>query len=120
MVVPSKALLISGGATTTSVAVAGGVGKTSEAVRGLVVLTFTPALAPVTLTEIVHPPADVLPPVRLTAVDPAVNPVKVPPQLFTTVGNAATCRPAGSESLNAILVRAIEGGVTVNISVETC
>src|SRR5262249_29141872 len=73
---------------------------------GPVVLFCTPAATPVTLSEIVHEEfAASVPPLRLTEPDPAAA-VAVPPQLLESPLGVATLRPAGSESLNAIPVKA--------------
>ncbi len=71
---------------------------------GPVVLFCTPAAMPLTLRLIVHDAfAARVPPVRLIEPDPAAA-VIVPLQVVASPFGVATCKPAGSVSLNAIPV----------------
>jgi hypothetical protein len=85
---------------------------------GPVVLVKTPAVVGLTLTVIRHDAlAAIDPPVRVTVPLPAVA-VAVPPQLLLSPFGIATGRPAGSASVNATPVSAVEalGLVMVNDS----
>ena len=76
-------------------------------------------MLPVTLTVIVQAaPAAKLAPLKLTVDDPAVA-VAVPPQEFVRPGVAATTKPAGRLSVNAIPVSvvAVLGFVMEKLSV---
>src|SRR5581483_7104310 len=97
-----NALEIVGGANTLSVAVLLVV-PVPPSVDEIapVIFAIAPAVVPVTLTVIVQEVlVPTVPPERLTVVSPAAG-VKVPLQLLTTPGVAATCRPDGNVSLNA-------------------
>jgi len=101
-----KPLLMVGGATTVMVAVllVLPVPPLVE-VMAPVVLFLTPAVVPVTFTEIEHELLpDTPPPERLTEVALA-NAVKVPPQVLLAPGVDDTFKPAGKLSLNAMLLR---------------
>lgn len=75
---------------------------------GPVVLFCTPAATPVTFRLIVHEAlAANEPPVRLIEPDPAAA-VTVPLQVVVSPFGVATCKPAGSVSLKAIPVSAID------------
>ena len=81
-------------------------------------LFLTPALVPVTFTEMAQVPlAGRVPAERLTEVAPAVA-VAVPPQVFESAGVLATTRPAGNVSVNAIPVsaRLVFGLVMLKVS----
>ena len=86
-----------------------------------VVLLKTPLVALVALTLIEHEElVATVPPVRLTAPDPAVA-VTTPPQVFVSPFGVETTSPAGNVSVNATPVSATEfaaGLVIVNVSVE--
>lgn len=65
----------------------------------LVMLSFTPAVVPVTSTLTVQVPlGPSVAPLKVSVVSPA-NGVKVPPQLELALGVPATCNPEGSESV---------------------
>ncbi len=111
VVVPFKAmfaapndLAITGGATTTSVAVAGAPLPPSVDDTTDVVFTLLPAVVPDTFTENVH--VDVGPgagpnvaPDRLTRPEPAVAVIVPPPQLPAKPFGAETTKPAGRVSV---------------------
>jgi hypothetical protein len=81
-------------------------------------LFLTPAVDPVTFTEIAQVAlADRVPPERVTVEAPAVA-VAVPPHVFESDGVLATTRPAGKLSVNASPVSArLEFGLlTLNVS----
>ena len=112
MLVGLKTLAMDGGANTDKTAVLLVVPvPPSVDVTAPVVLLLSPALVPVTETERVQvdPAAGEavnVPPVRLMAPVPAVA-VGDPPQVFTTLGEAATTRPEGSESLKPTPLRVL-------------
>src|SRR5215472_4774194 len=139
MVATPKALLtvggFGGGATVRLAVLLGAPGPLSLAEIGPVVLLNVPVAVACTFREIKHAPSamgcnsDILlidaarrgiswtagpsePPVRVIEVEPGVA-VNVPPQSLLTFGIAATCKPAGSASVNEMPVRATSllGGV---------
>ena len=118
----AKAFEIAGGATTVIDALAVlPVGNPAGVVAVTLpdVLFFTPAVVPVTFTEIVQLlPAGSEPPLRLMVPEPAVAKT-VPSQSVVIVGIEATTKPAGSESVKAIPESAtvVFGLVTVKVSV---
>src|SRR5687768_3086943 len=85
------------------------------------VLAYVPTLAAVTLTVTVHdPPADTVPPLRLT-LPPFAAAMTVPPeQVVAPPGVPVFCKPAGYISENATPVRALFrfGFVIVKVSVD--
>src|SRR5215471_14722785 len=91
-----NALVIEGGATTVTAALA--VLLAPPSVELTVTLLFlSPAVVPCTSTETAHDALDAtVPPDRLTALDPAVA---VPPQPLVKFGVEATTRPAGRLSV---------------------
>jgi len=96
-------LAITGGATTTSVAVAVPPVPPLVEVTAPVVLTSVPAAMPVTFTEKVHDAlAANVAPLRLTLVDPAVAVIVPPPHEPVRPLGVLTTRPEGSVSLKAI------------------
>ena len=102
-----NSLLIEGGATTVTLAEAVPPVPPSVEVTFPVVLFFTPAVVPVTLTEIVQElPAESVPPDKLIVLEPAVA-VTVPPQVLLTPGGLATSSPEGRLSVKATLLSAI-------------
>src|ERR1700687_804546 len=103
MLAGEKPLLIVGGLATVSVAVLLVVPVPPLVeLTALVVLLTMPAVWPVTLREIVQELLmPIEPPRRESAVLVEVAPVKVPPQVLTRLGVAATCRPPVSVSLKA-------------------
>jgi hypothetical protein len=103
MLAAPKALIITGGATTVSVAFA--VLPVPPSVEVTVTLLFfTPAVVPVITTETVQlAPAASVPPVRLTEPLPSTA-VAVPPQVLLRLPGVATTIPAGILSVNAIPV----------------
>jgi hypothetical protein len=107
MLALANALAIVGGATTVRVAVLLVVpGPPSFELRTPVVLFFTPAVVPVTFTEMAHDaPAATVPLPRLTEVALAAA-VNVPPQVLLAFGALATCTPLGSASLKETPVKA--------------
>jgi hypothetical protein len=105
-----NALLIDGGESAVAVIVAVAVLPVPPLVEltGPVVLVKTPAVVGLTLTVIRHDAlAAIDPPVRVTVPLPAVA-VAVPPQLLLSPFGIATGRPAGSASVNATPVSAVE------------
>jgi hypothetical protein len=81
-------------------------------------LFFTPAVVPVTFTEIAHVAlAARVPPERLTVDAPAVA-VAVPPHVFESEGVLATTRPAGKLSVKArpVSARLEFGLLTLKVS----
>ena len=83
-----------------------------------VVLAFAPAMVPMMFTFTVQEPAAAIePPLNVSVVSPAIG-ANVPPQVVTTPGVAATCKPEGSTSVNATPVRpTVEFGfVSVNVN----
>jgi hypothetical protein len=81
-------------------------------------LFFTPAVLPVTFTETTQLTLlAIVPPDKLTAVDPA-KALTVPPQVFESDGVDATKSPAGRLSVNATPVRPrlAFGLLTLNVS----
>jgi len=71
----------------------------------LTLLFFTPADDPLTVTDTVHEaPLAMVPPVKLT-IDAPPTAVAVPPQVLLRFGEAATTRPAGRLSVNAMPVK---------------
>jgi hypothetical protein len=88
-----------------------------------VVLTFEPGAVGVTLTTTVHVPlAAMVPPEKLSDVLPAAGAnVEEPQPLVLALGDAATCNPAGKESVKATPVSAVPafGFVIVKVSVLT-
>src|SRR5262249_11415405 len=102
-----NALLIIGGATTVIDALAVPPVPPSVDVIFPLVLFLTPAVVPVTSTRTVHVPvAAIVPPLNVSVVSPAFG-VNVPPHAVFAFGVAATCKPAGSESVNATPVSAV-------------
>ena len=99
-----KVLLMVGGATTVMLALE--VFPVPPSVEVTVTLLFfTPAVAPATCTETAQEELEAMVPLdRLTVPAPAPA-VSVPPQVLVAPGVAATVRPAGSVSENAIPVR---------------
>src|SRR5258707_945439 len=101
MLVGLKALLMVGGATTVRLAVLLAVPvPPSVELMAPVVLSFTPAVVPVTSTENVHDDpaagdAVSVPPDKLMAPLPATAVIVPLPQEPVTLGVAATTRPAG-------------------------
>src|SRR4051794_40089735 len=74
-----------------------------------VVLRRVPAVVPVTLTtNRQEAPAAIVPPVRLTLLDPAVAVGVLPHEPVSPLG-VATTRPAGSVSVNATPVSTVDG-----------
>jgi len=84
-----------------------------------VVFVYCPEAIPLALTTTAQEVfAAVVPPVRLTLVDPATA-VAVPPQVFVSPFGVATTNPVGSVSVNATPVSAIvfaAGLVTVKVN----
>jgi hypothetical protein len=115
-----KALVIDGGLMTVMDAEAVlFCDPASVELIGPLTLFLTPSGEPVIFTMIVHAPGLTVAPDRLTVVAPAAA-VKVPPQLLTTPGVAATLSPVGNVSLKATPLMATvfgEGLLTVNVSV---
>src|SRR5260370_23901469 len=100
MVAGLKALAIEGGATTVMEAEAVPPAPPSVEVTVPVVLFWSPAVIPVTLTENVHPLlAARVAPDSLMLVVPATAALVTPPQLPERRFGFATTRPAGSLSL---------------------
>ena len=114
-------LKLGAGTAATSVAVAAAPVGRPVAVIVVVTLLNVPAISVWTfrLTKQLAPAAR-LGIVMPTAVEPAEAPtIKGPGQLVVRPGAAATARPAGRVSLNAIPVAAAEFGFeTVNVRVE--
>src|ERR1017187_3506574 len=118
-----KALLIEGGAAkTVRVAEAAFPLPLSVELTAVVKLFLVPAkfATMLTLRAKVSPmPKGMVPPTKLTVVDPAVKPTGMPPQLFVAFGVAATARPAGKVSLKPMPVRpSIFGLLMENVRVE--
>jgi hypothetical protein len=116
-----NALAMLGGATAVKVAVPVLPVPPLVEVTALVVLTLAPEVVAVTLTLTVQVPlAAIVPPEKLNEVFPAVG-AKVgdPQHVVATLGVAATCNPAGNESLKATPVKAVPalGLVIVKVSV---
>src|SRR5258708_3061671 len=88
-----------------------------------VVFAFEPLVVAVTATVTVQVPlAAIVPPEKLSDVLPAAGAkVGAPQPVVVALGVAATCRPAGNESVNATPVRAVPafGLVIVKVSVLT-
>jgi len=105
MLAAPKTLLITGGATTVTLAF--DVFPAPASVEVIVTLLFfIPAVVPVTFTESVQDAlAAIVPPERLMLPDPATA-VGVPPQVLVKAFGVATTRPAGRLSVNATPVRA--------------
>ena len=85
----------------------------------LVVLSFTPAVVPVTSTFTVQVPlGPSVAPLKVSVVSPG-NGVKVPPQLELALGVPATCNPDGSESVKPtpVSVVVVFGLVSVRLTV---
>jgi len=102
-----KDLVMVGGATTVIVALAVLPVPPFVDVTFPVVLFLSPALAPVTSTEMVQEPlAATEPPLKLSEVSPATG-AKVPPQVLLMFGVAATCKPTGNTSVNATPVKTV-------------
>jgi hypothetical protein len=114
-------LVIVGGISTASVAVAVPPVPPFAELTLPVVLVFTPDVVLVTLTEMAQLLlVATVPPVRLMVVSPAFG-EKVPPQVLVAPGVAATLMPAGKVSLTATPVCAevlADGLVMVMVSVE--
>lgn len=78
----------------------------------LVVLAKAPGTALATSMVMVQvEPAPIVPPDKLIALDPALVPLSVPPQLLVTVGALLTTRLVAKASENATPVRAIGLGL---------
>src|SRR5947209_16912599 len=93
-----SALLIVGGATTVTVAVAGVLASASVELT-VTLLFLSPAVVPCTFTDTVHEAlAATVPPLRLTEPEPAVA-VAVPPQVLVRPLGVATFNPAGKLSV---------------------
>jgi hypothetical protein len=114
MLAAPKALLIVGAATTVRLAVllAAPVPPSVE-LTAPVVLSFVPAVVPVTSTENVHDEpaagdAVSVPPDRLILPLPATAVIVPLPQEPVTLGVAATTRPEGRLSVNATPLRAMK------------
>src|SRR5690242_5829453 len=85
-----------------------------------VVLFFTPAVVPVTLTAKVHDPLEATaPPLNEMVPEPAVAVIVPPPQLPDSPLGVAATRPAGSASVNDTPVSVVPalGLVTVKVRV---
>jgi hypothetical protein len=107
MVGAPKLFTITGGAATVSVAVAALPVPPLVEVTTLVVLTFTPAVVPVTLTEKVQLPlAGSVAPVRLIVPEPAIAVMVPPSQAPLRPLGVATTSPEGSVSVKATPVSA--------------
>jgi len=109
-------LVIVGGATTVIVAIASPPVPPLADVTLPLVLFWTPAVTPVTLTVTWHIPlGGMVPPLKLIVPLPATA-VIVPPQLLLAPGVAATFSPDGRLSVNPIPVNAtvVLGFVSVN------
>ena len=104
IVAAANALIIVGGALTVIDAL--DVFPTPPSVEvTLTLLFFTPADDARTLTDTLHEePLATVPAVRFTVDAPAAA-VAVPPQVLLRFGEAATTRPAGRPSVNAIPVK---------------
>jgi hypothetical protein len=115
-----KALLMVGGVATVTLADAVFPVPPLFELTAPVVLFFTPEVAPVTFTPMVHEVfTPTVPPLRLTLPLPPVA-VNVPPQVLVTFGEFATTNPAGNVSVNAKPVSATvfaAGLVIVKVSV---
>ena len=99
-----NALLMVGGATTVSVAVAAALGPPSVELT-VTLLSFAPGVVPVTFTETAQEAlAATVPPDKLTVPEPAVA-VAVPPQVLLRLLGVATTKPAGRLSVNDSPVR---------------
>ena len=118
MLAAPNALLIDGGDKTVIEALAVVPVPLSVEVTALVVLFFTPAVVAVTSTVTRQvPPEESIPPLKLRVRSPAVG-VNIPPQESEAFGVAATCRPAGNVSLNAIPLSELAFGLfSMNINV---
>src|SRR6266852_5896296 len=123
MLVGLKPLLMVGGATTVRLALEVFPVPPSVEVTWTL-LSFTPAVVPVTSTENVHDDpaagdAVSVPPDRLMLPLPAVAVIVPLPQEPVTLGVAATTRPAGKLSVNAtpLSALAVFGLVMVKLSV---
>src|SRR5436305_3807137 len=94
-----SALLIVGGATTVTVAVAGVLAPASVELT-VTLLFLSPAVVPCTFRDTVHEAlAATVPPLRLAEPEPAVA-VAVPPQVLVKPFGVATTKPAGRLSVN--------------------
>src|SRR5712672_60648 len=118
MLAAPNALMITGGATTVTLALEVFPVPPSVDVT-CTLLFFTPAVVPVTFTDNVHEALTAnVPPDRLTDPEPATA-VAVPPQVLVSPFGVATTRPAGSVSAKATPVSATTlaaGFVIVNVS----
>lgn len=104
-----KVLVMLGGATTVMLAVAVLPVPPSVDETAPVVFVSTPAVLPVTFSEIVQNVfAATVPPLRLMLVEPEVAPVTDPPQPLLRFGVLDTASPAGSASVNAKPVKVME------------
>lgn len=125
-----NAFSIVGGATTVKTAVFEVVpAPPSTDEIAPVVLIFIPPVVPVTFNEMVHElngmagrarltgPEAMTPLMRVRVVSPEVG-SKVPPQVFTTPGVAATCSPKGRLSVKLIPVRITSGFGLVRVKVR--
>jgi hypothetical protein len=100
-----------GGATTARVADALLPVPPSFELTALVVFVFSPAAVAVTFTEKVHDAlAASVPPLRLTAFDPAVAEIVPVPHDPERPLGVATARPAGNVSLAPMLLRLVPLG----------
>src|SRR5438309_1451250 len=107
MLVGPKALVIDGGASTFTLAVAVPPVPPSVEVTFPVVLVCRPAAVPVTFTENVQELlAAIVPLLRLIEFEPAVAVIVPAPQVPVKPFGVETTRPAGSVSLNATPVSA--------------
>ncbi len=121
MLAAPNALLIVGGLATVSVAVllAAPVPPLVELIVP-VVLSLAPEVVPFTSTLIVHIPlAASVPLARLIELEPATA-VTEPPHTPTTLGAAATCKPATSVSPKAMPFKVVPvfGLLMVNVMVD--
>src|SRR5581483_3792474 len=95
----ARALLIVGGATTVTVAIAAVLAPPSVELT-VTLLILSPAVVPCTFTDTAHEALEAtVPPDRLTEPEPAVA-VAVPPHVFVKPFGFATTRPAGRLSVN--------------------
>jgi hypothetical protein len=118
-VVGEKLFAMVSGATTIKVALLlVPPGPLSVALTTPVVLTFVPALVPVTLTMMVQEPLGAnVPPLRLTVVEEAAA-LSTPPQVLLALVGKATTKPAGRLSLNCrpVNVKLLFELVMLNVS----
>ena len=117
MLVGENDLLMLGGDMTVILAEAVPPVPPSVELIAVVVLFFTPAVVPVTFTEMAHePPAAIVPPVRLMVLEFAVA-ERVPLQVLLALGVLATVKPVGILSVNATPLKlcVVFGLVIVNV-----